>query len=238
MLPELEALLRLQHHDVRLMDARRKLDEIPRRRQALETAVGQAQAARDQVKKDLEQARLGRRSLEKEVEAFQAEAVKLERQLFDVKTNQEYQAMLHQIGGLKQKRSDAETKILESYEREDGAAKLAAEAEKRVAAEEVHLRSEEAALEKEAAELNQSIHSIMMDREAAKPSIPTALLVRYDRVAKQREGVAVAEVRKDACGECFRALTPQALQEVKRSDAVMACESCGRILVWTDSSAS
>jgi hypothetical protein len=238
MLPELEALLRLQHHDVMLIEARHKLEEIPKRRTTLETAVAQAKTVRDQSKKDLEHVRLGRRALEKEAEAFQAEVAKLERQLFDVKTNQEYQAMLHQIGGLKQKRSDAETKILESYEREDGATKLLAEAEKRVAAEEARLRSETAALEKEAAALTQSIHSITQDREAEKPAIPGPLLARYDRVAKQRDGVGVAEVRKDACGACFRTLPPQALQEAKRSDAVMACESCGRILVWTESSAS
>lgn len=238
MLPELEALLRLQHLDVMLIEARRKLEMIPKRRVALETAVVQTKTARDQSKKDLEQVRVGRRTLEREVEGFQAEIGKLERQLFDVKTNQEYQAMLHQIGGLKQKRSDAETKILESYEREDEAAKQLAEAEKRVAAEEARLRSESAALEKESAALAQSIHSTTQDREAEKPSIPGPLLARYDRVARQRDGVGVAEVRKDACGACFRTLPPQALQEAKRSDAVMTCESCGRILVWTESSAS
>ena len=238
MLPELEALLQLQHHDMRLMEARRKLEAIPGRRLALEAAVAGAKQARDAARKDLEQIRLERRTLEKEVEAVQSETAKLERQLFDVKTNQEYQAMLHQIGGLKQKRSDAETRILERYEREDVAARQVAEAEKRIAAEEARLRSEVAALEQEAVALEQTIHSITQDREAVKPGIPTPLLSRYDRVARQRDGVAVAEVRKEACGACFRALTPQALQEVKRSDAVMSCESCGRILVWTDSSAS
>ncbi len=238
MLPELEALLTLQHHDMRLMEARRKQEAIPGRRQALEAAVAGAKQARDQARKDLEQLRLERRTLEKEVEGVQSEAAKLERQLFDVKTNQEYQAMLHQISGLKEKRSDAETRILERYEREDLAAKQVAEAERRIAAEEARLRTEVAALEKEAADLEQSIHSITQDREAVKPGIPAPLLARYDRVARQRDGVAVAEVRKEACGACFRALTPQALQELKRSDAVLSCESCGRILVWTDSSAS
>jgi len=238
MLPELEALLTLQRHDLRLMEARQKLGGIPARKSALEGAVASAREALDRAKRDLESHRLARRTLEKEVEGFQAETLKLERQLFDVKTNQEYQAMLHQIQGLKGKRSDTETKILESFEREEQAQKAVADSERRVKAEEARQREGEAALVKEHAELEQVIHSITQDREAVKPSIPSPLFSRYDRVAKNRDGIGVAEIRKDACGACFRTLTPRALQEVKRNDSVLTCESCGRILVWTEASAS
>lgn len=238
MLPELEALLALQSHDIRLIEARRKLAEIPGRKTALEAAVGAAHEALDRAKRDLEAFRLARRTLEKEVEGIQAESLKLERQLFEVKTNQEYQAMLHQIEGLKGKRSDTETKILESFDREEQVQKAVAEFERRVTAEEAKQKEGEAALEREHAELEQAIHSITQDRESVKPSIPPPLLYRYDRVAQKRSGIGVAEIRKDACGACFRTLTPQALQEVKRNDSVLTCESCGRILVWTEASAS
>lgn len=238
MLPELEALLTLQRHDLRLMEARQKLAEIPERKSALSASVTAAREGLDRVKKELEGLRLSRRALEKEVEGFQAEAVKLERQLFDVKTNQEYQAMLHQIEGLKGKRSDTETKILESFEREEQAQRALAEAERRVKAEEARQKDGEAALTKEHADLAQAIHTITQDREAVKPSIPPALSSRYERVARIRNGVGVAEIRKDACGACFRTLTPHALQEARRSDSVLTCESCGRILVWTEASAS
>lgn len=238
MLPELEALLSLQRHDLRLIEARQKLAEIPARKAALEASVAAAREAQERAKKELEGLRLARRALEKEVDGFQAEAVKLERQLFDVKTNQEYQAMLHQIEGLKGKRSDTETKILESFEREEQAQKRVLETERRVKAEEAKQRDGEAALSKEQADLTQAIHSITQDREAVKPSIPPALSSRYERVARIRDGIGVAEIRKDACGACFRALTPHALQEAKRNDSVLTCESCGRILVWTEASAS
>lgn len=237
MLPELEALLTLQRHDVRLLQARRRLEEIPGRRAALETAVTDARASRDQAKKGLEQGRLERRALEKEVEVFQAEAAKLERQLLDVKTNQEYQAMLHQIAAIKAKRSDVETRILESYDREEQAQKALADAERRVGAEEARLREGQEGLAKEQAQLDLSIQSITRDRDSVKPSIPPPLFSRYDRVARQRDGVGVAEIRKDACGACFRGLTPQTLQEARRSDSIQTCESCGRILVWTEASA-
>ena len=238
MLPELEALLTLQRHDLEILEARRKLDEIPGRRAALEAALDGARAARDEAKKGLEQVRLERRALEKEVEGIQAESAKLERQLLDVKTNQEYQAMLHQIAALKTKRSDVETRILESYDREDLTQRALGDAEKRVQAEEARLREGQEALAKEHARLEQAIHSVTQDRDSVKPSIPPTLLSRYDRVARLRDGVGVAEIRKGACGACFRGLTPQALQEARRSDSIQTCESCGRILVWTEAGSS
>jgi predicted nucleic acid-binding Zn-ribbon protein len=238
MLPELEALLTLQGHDLRLMEARRKLAEIPDRKAALESGVAVAREALERAKKDLEAERLARRGLEKELETVQADSRKLEQQLFQVKTNQEYQAMLHQIEGFKTKRSDCETRILESFDREEQAQKTVSEAERQVKSEEARRQEGEAALDKEQADLTQEVHSITQDREAVKPSIPSSLYARYDRVAQKRDGIGVTEIRKDACGACFRTLTPQALQEAKRNDSVLTCESCGRILVWTESSAS
>ena len=49
MLPELEALLQLQRYDLKLMEAQRKRDEIPRRREALKAALDQAKAAHERA---------------------------------------------------------------------------------------------------------------------------------------------------------------------------------------------
>lgn len=238
MLPELDALLALQRQDSLLLEARRQKGAIPGRRDSLKNSVDAARSALDQAKKELEQARLGRRTTEKEVETFTAEANKLERQLHDVKTNKEYQAMLHEIELVKNKRSDQETKILESYDREERLNAAVAGAERRLKDEEAKLKSEVEVLASEEAALDQRIHSISQDRDAVKPRLPATLLSRYDRLLGARDGVAVAEVRKGACGACFKALTPHALQEARRGDQVKICEACGRILVYVETAAS
>ncbi|HXF59163.1 MAG TPA: C4-type zinc ribbon domain-containing protein [Candidatus Saccharimonadales bacterium] len=236
MLPELEALLQLQRYDAQLMEIQKKRDEIPRRRDALKAALDHAKATHEHAKKDLEKVRLERRAQEKEIEVLQAEWSKLERQLLDVKTNKEYQAMLTEIQGLKSKRSDRETVILEHFEREESLVAASKQAEQRIAEEEKRLKAGEADLEKEAASLDQSIHSIKVDRDAVRPGVPAAILARYDRLAGTRDGIAVAEVRKNACSACFKALTPHAVQNARKMDAVQQCESCGRILIWSEGS--
>ena len=238
MLPELDALLALQRQDTLLLEARRLKDSIPGRRDALKASVDAARSALDQAKKELEQARLGRRAVEKEVDALSTEANKLERQLHDVKTNKEYQAMLHEIELVKGKRSDHETKILESFDREERLTAAVAAAERRLKEEEGRLRDEVEILAREEAALEQRIHSLSQDRDAVKPRLPSALLSRYDRLLSARDGVAVAEVRKSACGACFKALTPHALQEARRGDQLQICEACGRILIYVETAPS
>jgi predicted nucleic acid-binding Zn-ribbon protein len=238
LLPELTALLELQRYDSRIAEIQRKLDEIPRRREAMKAALHSATAALEAARKELERVRLDRRGHEKEVEVIQSEAMKLERQLLDVKTNKEYQAMLHEIALSKSKRSDRETLVLECFEREETLAAQAKHAEQRIAEEERKLKAGEVDLEKESAALTQSLHSLRVDRDSVRPRIPAVHLARYDRLAKSRDSVAVAEIRKGACGACFTALTPQAMQEVRHNATVRGCESCGRILIWVDESAS
>jgi uncharacterized protein len=234
LLPEMDALLALQRHDTLILEARRKRDDIPRRREALREAVNRGKAALEEAKKDLEQARLQRRSVEKEVEGITGDSNKLERQLHDVKTNKEYQAILHEIELLKNKRSDYETRILESYEREESLVAAVRAAERAVQTEEAKLREGEETLVKEGADLDQMLHSIEQDRNAVKPRVPPPLLSRYDRLLGARDGVAVAEIRKGACGACFKGLTPHALQEARRGEAIQTCEACGRILILVD----
>jgi hypothetical protein len=237
-LPELEALLQLQRYDARLMEMQRKRDDIPRRRDALRASLDQAKASHEQAKKELERVRLERRAQEKEIEVLQSEGAKLERQLLDVKTNKEYQAMLHEIAALKSKRSDRETVILEYFEREEALVAQAKQAEQKIAEEDGKLKAGEVELEKEGASLDQSIHSLRVDRDQVRPRVTATLLARYDRLAGTRNGIAVAEVRKGACGACFKALTPQMMQEARRTDVVLHCESCGRILIWAEESAA
>ena len=237
-LPELGALLELQRRDSLVQDAGRRRDELPKRREALRTALAAAKTALDQSKKDLDQARLARRGFEKEVETFQSEIVKLERQLLDVKTNQEYTAMRHQIEAVKSKRSDVETKILESYDREEAIAAAVKAAEKRVAEEEARLKQGEAALDQEKAELEKALEGLVRDRDAIRTQVPAALLSKYDRMVGVRDGVAVAEIRKGACGACFKSLTPHAMQEARRRETILNCEACGRILIYIEGTAA
>jgi uncharacterized protein len=52
----------------------------------------------------------------------------------------------------------------------------------------------------------------------------------YERIRKARAGVAIAEALNGRCSKCNISLRPQFLQELRRGDTIMICESCKRIL--------
>ena len=49
---------------------------------------------------------------------------------------------------------------------------------------------------------------------------------------KGRGGDVVVPVKKRSCGACYKQLEPHVVQEVKKADKVLTCDSCGRILYW------
>lgn len=229
--PELKALLELQRRDRALAESRARQAAIPGRRRALDQALAKTRASVDRTKHLLDAARLERRRLEKEVEGLASEAARLERQLFDVKTNDEYTAMQHQIAAVKGKRSDYETSILEGMEREESLAAELKAGEAAVADAERGKREGDAALDGENVALDTEIAERTETRDAARTAVPPPVLSKYDRLHGARDGVAVAEVQHGACGACHRALTPHDMQVVKHGEAIHTCDGCGRIVI-------
>lgn len=233
---ELALLLELQRRDGALGESSRRLAEIPKRRQAMSGALDRARTALRGIQEELAAARLERRRLEKEAEGFAVEAARLERQLFDVKTNDEFTAMKHQIANVNGKRSDHETAILEWMVREESLAEAASRGEAAVADADRALKDGAAALDAETAALETEIAARAARRDEGRAPLPAPLLAKYDRIAAGREGLAVVAVRQNACGACHRALTAHDLQVAKQGETILACEGCGRILVFPDTS--
>ena len=69
----------------------------------------------------------------------------------------------------------------------------------------------------------------------AREKVEDRLLHSYDRIRKNyRNGLAVVEVERDACGGCFNAIPPQRQSEIRQRKKIIVCENCGRILVDHD----
>ena len=72
--------------------------------------------------------------------------------------------------------------------------------------------------------------------EEYRKVIETRLLAAYERLRRNaRNGLAVVEVKRDACGGCFNKIPPQRQVDIKVGKRLIPCEYCGRILVdWSE----
>jgi len=65
--------------------------------------------------------------------------------------------------------------------------------------------------------------------------IEERLLTAYQRIRKNaRNGLAVVQVERDACGGCFNKIPPQVQLDIRMHKKIIVCEYCGRILVDQD----
>ncbi|MEZ5229358.1 MAG: C4-type zinc ribbon domain-containing protein [Acidimicrobiales bacterium] len=70
-------------------------------------------------------------------------------------------------------------------------------------------------------------------RAEAATVVPTELLVRYEQLRGDMGGVAVARLVSNSCSGCHLSLSAVEADKMKHlpDDAVVTCDSCGRILI-------
>src|ERR1041384_6707448 len=117
--PDLERLIRLQQLETAAEEARRRIAAHPQRAAALDERLTVARAAVDAVKARLTEAQNARRADEKEASLVQTRLAKYKDQLLEVKTNREYQAMLHEIETAQNDIRAREDRILEAMMQSD-----------------------------------------------------------------------------------------------------------------------
>jgi hypothetical protein len=218
--------------DRRLSELSEQEEKVPKELQALEEGLKSEERAADEERLALEKAQGSRKTLEVELESTNEHINKYQAQLFQVKTNKEYSALLAEIGAHKAKNAQTEDRILALMEEvEDRAKRLQTEKDKlaKVRAEyarrTAELESQLAAVQAEHTQRDQ-------ERAGILPDLPKDLLPAYERVHRSRKGLAVVPVRDGTCGGCHVTLPPQRFAEVRQGEEVVSCEHCGRILIW------
>ncbi len=229
---EIDRLWTLRGLDEEAYAVRTALARFPAERRALEERLAAERERLEAVKARLGELQKQRRDLEREASGLGEQEKRFQNQLLSVKKNEEYQALLHEIEGLKRRRSDLETEVLirleseEQEQREKPAAERSLQQAERECAERVR------ALETEEAGERARLGVLDARRDAQLGRLGAPLRARYERVHGSRDGRAVVPILKGACGGCFRSQPPHVLQEARRRDRVLSCEGCGRLLVW------
>ncbi len=234
--PSIRHLIELQTIDLRLNELRALLASYPKRlaesNARVEAAQRQLAAAKEALTNNLKD----RKKYEMDVEQWKEKARKYKDQIYEVKTNEAYKALQHEIQAAEAEIAKAEDRLLErmvageEYERQMKAAEQALkEVEAAAQADRQKLEAEQAAAQKE-------LERDTAERERAIAAIPEHLLDLYHRIARRHGGVALAEVRDETCTLCRVRVRPHVYQELRRqnSQEIFHCESCTRILYYSE----
>jgi predicted nucleic acid-binding Zn-ribbon protein len=230
----LDILFRLQKLDDEISDVEREQATIPGDKEEIDGRLKEMEQAIQTIKD--ESIGIAKLRDEKEIDLKQIgeQINKFQGQLYQVKTNREYETLQHEIDALKEKSSKVEDEILELLENTERISATASEEERKLAEYRREAEKDKAELDARAKELMDRIAVKRDERKRLVVDIDAALLARYDRIRANKAGLAVASVQNGACGGCFRRIPPQEIQELKQMQRIITCEGCGRLIVWRD----
>jgi predicted nucleic acid-binding Zn-ribbon protein len=229
--PHLAPLLELQALDLRIQEITDQHRKTPVLLETAEAPLREAQQQLKTVTASLEALTKERRDRERDLDVHETQADKLRARLTELKTNKEYQAHLFEIEMANKKKADIEDHILSLMERIEQQQQAAAEAKARAADAERAFQDEKRRLEIQAAALREELTGLEHKRAELTVGIEPTLLARYNKLKGTRKD-AIAPVRNGICFGCRLQLPPQLVAEVKRSDALLSCSYCHRLLYW------
>jgi predicted nucleic acid-binding Zn-ribbon protein len=232
MTPEMELVTRLQTLDTQVAELQRVIAALPRHIAEIEKALDSHNRRLEADRAALAANQKERKSLDEDNKIQEQKISKLRDQMLGAKTNEQYRAFQNEIDFAANSIRKAEDRILdlmgesEPLDANVKAAEVALKAEKaNVEAEKAEARLKSEADKKQFAEL-------LAERAALAAKLNPKVLKVYDHQRRKWAGTTVVEVVEGRCTGCQINLRPQFLQDLRRGDQLMTCETCGRILFY------
>ena len=231
MLPEIENLLRLQDVDKEIRRLQEEIAELPKRVAAIELKLAGTKAQLEKAQTAVKVDEATRRKHETTISDLRGKISKYRDQSLDVKTNDQYKALLHEITFAEKEIAATEDKILELMLDADARDKEVKAAQVELKEEAAEIEQEKAAARERTAEDEKQLAEWRAKRDQLRAGVNEDLLRHYERVSKFR-GSGISEVRDHKCIACQVMLRPQTYNEVRTGQQTVVCDSCQRILYF------
>jgi predicted nucleic acid-binding Zn-ribbon protein len=227
---DLKTLIDLQRVDQEIAQLSSQIETFPSQIQAIEKQLNDFIHAHEERQHRLSANQKERRDMEGEIQLIRQKISKHKDQLYQVKTNEQYRAMLKEIEGEEGNIRRIEDRILEKMIDSEELQEQVDEAAGRLDAEKARVAGEKATLEAAAKASSEQRDLSVRERQELAGKLNQDVLVHYERVRKGRGGRALAEVREGKCMGCNVLLRPQLYYDVRAGDGLYECENCARIL--------
>jgi predicted nucleic acid-binding Zn-ribbon protein len=206
--------------------------ELPEEIQDLEDAHEGMSTRIANYKEDIDNLQTKIKEQEAKIKEAQALIKRYTEQQDNVRNNREYESLTKEIDY-----QNLEIQVLEKHKNKFAAeittkqeeiqtfeAKLAEIAE--------ILESKKNELSVIVAETEKEEAELVEQAEAWKVKIEPRLLAAFERIRKNaRNGLAIVQIERDACGGCFSTIPPQRQLDIRLHKKIIVCEACGRIFI-------
>lgn len=227
---QIALLVELQKIDQEIKSLNTKKETLPEKARELEAAFQSRKEQVDEERTGLESLNKLHKEKESELKQGQEKLRKSRERLLEVKTNKEYQAMLTEIEAVEQGNGRIEEDILVLYDRIDEKKNLLKGHEKEFAQHKAAFDVEKKRLDEEIASIDGALEEQKKKFDSVVPGLKPDLRRRYEMIKGRRNGIAVVAARNAVCTGCNLNLPPQLYNELQRSEELICCPNCNRII--------
>lgn len=229
---QLALLIELQKMESAASRITARKKDLPVQMGELEKKFLEFSAAAETQREQLEALRKRRKEKDNLLRLGQETLKRTRDRLLEVKTNKEYQSILKEIETLETKNSQMEDEIISLLEELDVF-------EKGIKTREDDLNEHRRHYEEDKAKMTEELNSIAEELDLCsrkcveiRTKISADAMRKYEQIKSAGRGVAVVSVWKEICGGCHMSIPPQLYNELQKSNILITCPNCSRIMYW------
>jgi len=235
-------LLDVQELDTRLDTLRHQASNLPETAELrrLSAEMAELRAQEGALRTEVDDLTREQRRADADVEQVKARRVR-DQQRLDVgmvSNPKDLERLQHELVSLDRRVSELEDAELEVMERLETAQTALTDVRSRLQQVAATGRELTGVREQRMTALQAEAEKVTQERSDAVAGMPADLLALYERLRGELGGVAAAHLRARRCEGCSLEIDSAELANIaaQRSDEVVRCEECGRILVRTGES--
>lgn len=226
-------LTELQKIDSQIAAIESLRGDLPQQVENLQAQLNKAEADLAAVKTAFGDCQKEKAALELQVKEENTKKEKYKTQLYEVKTNREYDAISMEIEAVDIRVEEAENRIIDLIDQEESLKGSVEEKEALYGTLKDDFEGKKEALLKLMAKTEKEEIALRDQRDKILRHIDKRTIATYSRI-QNKYGNAIVPVVRRACGGCFKALPPQRVLETRKKNKLISCEVCGRLLVWDE----
>ena len=229
--PDFQQLLLMHSRDRRLKTLKNDLEKLPGELEYMDKKIFEEKESIRLAMEEWKTLESKNNSLEKDILSHRDQIARQRNRQLEVKKNEEYQALEHEIANLESKIDELESEQIETLDKIDDARETADVAEKKIAQRVIELekeREDRVAFGKQAEIDVQSLETqIVETREEVEPDF----LSVYDRVSKiVSRPPYMAPLEDQKCSGCHLRVSNDVVSSVLVEKKLTQCDQCGRIV--------
>jgi len=226
----LSALLEVQRIEGRIGLLDQEIGKRPQMVGSKSSEVESLKVKRVEIDGMLKTGQILHDKLELDFRSFEEKIAESTQRLNNAQTNKEYKALQHQIDGYKGEASEIEDNLLLVLGRiEEITAEGLQVDEKIVECKEEADRAAETA-DSETESMERERGELVEILEAARKRVDPEHLEIYDTLSARYSDQSVVSAEDQICGGCHLSVNPQVISALGRSEELVTCPNCSRIL--------